>query len=436
MTFVCLSSPAWPTDAARSTEIGAAALECAPRIRLECSRGVVWADARGLDAVAIAGQLLERLEFLDVPEVHAGIADTPIAAEVAARTGDERITLVPPGTDRSFLASLDVGVLHPPPPGWLYPLIAAIGIENCGDLARLDPQSVEVRFGAEGVRIWKLARADDTRPIFGPRPRELPSAELEWVDYELSNQEQVVFIVNSLLGTVTDALAVRREGAHAVVLEFSLADRAVVAVPVRCSTPTADRKTWLRVIRAALETVTFEAAVMRIALRVDATAPLADRQGDLFDFGFATARATETALAHLLDKQADAIGIAQRIEHPLPERRLTWRFDPAGQIAERPLPGGSSAHLTPELTIQILPAPLAIEVWTITRRGLSVPDRYYDGTRTYPLATSLGPDRISGGFDDTRFERDYFHGVRDDGVMVLLYRDLASGGWHLAGWWD
>ena len=436
MTFVCLSSPAWPTDAARSTEIGAAALECAPRIRLECSRGVIWADARGLNGVAIAGQLLERLEFLDLTEVHAGVAATPIAAEVAARTSDQRVTVVPPDTDRAFLAPLDVGVLHPPPPASFYPLLAAIGIENCGDLAKLDSQSVEVRFGSEGTRLWKLARADDTRPIFSARPREFPSAELEWVDYELSNQEQVVFIVNSLLGTITDALAARREGAHAVVLEFSLSNRAKVALPVRCSTPTADRKTWLRVIRAALEAVTFEATVMRIALRVDAAAPLADRQGDFFDFGFATARAAETALAHLLDKQADAIGIAHRIEHPLPERRLIWRCDPTGQVAERPLPGGSSAYLTPELTLQVLPVPRVIDVWTIARRGIPVPDRYFDGTRNYTLSVSLGPDRVSGGFDDTRFERDYFQGVRDDGVMVLLYHDQASDRWHLAGWWD
>ena len=436
MTFVCLSSPAWPIDAARSTEIGAAALECAPRIRLECSRGVIWADARGLDGVAIAEQLLERLEFLELTEVHAGVATTPVAAEVAARTSDERITVVPADTDRAFLAPLDVGVLHPPPPASFYPLLAAIGIENCGDLARLDPQSVEVRFGAEGIRLWKLARADDVRPIFGARPRELPSAELEWVDYELSNQEQVVFVVNSLLGTVTDALAARREGAHAVILEFSLANRASVALPVRCSTPTSDRRTWLRVIRAALEVVAFDAPVMRIALRVAAAAPLTDRQGDFFDFGFATARATETALAHLLDKQADAIGIAHRIEHPLPERQLVWRFDPAGQVAERPLPGGSALSLTPELTLQVLPVPRVIDVWTITRRGLPVPDRYFDGTRNYSLTVSLGPDRVSGGFDGTRFERDYFQGVRDDGVMVLLYRDHTSDRWYLAGWWD
>lgn len=436
MTFVCLSSPAWPTDAARSTEIGAAALECTPRVRLECGRGIVWADARGLDGAAIAEQLVRRCEFLDIADVHAGVATTPIAAEVAARTGEARITAVPPGTDRSYLAPLDVGVLHPPPPPSLYPLIAAIGIENCGDLARLDPQSVEIRFGAEGVRIWRLARADDPRLIFGPRPRELPSAELEWVDYELANQEQVVFIVNSLLGTVIDSLAARREGAHAVALEFSLANRDAVVVPVRCSTPTADRKTWLRVIRAALEVVTFEAAVTRIALRVDAAAPLADRQGDLFDLGFATARTTETALAHLLDKQADAIGIVHRTEHPLPERRLVWHCDPAGQVAERPLPGGSSGGPAPELTMQIFPAPLAIEVRSVVRRGLPIPDRYFDGGRNYSLTACLGPDRISGGFDGTRFERDYFQGVRSDGVMVLLYRDHGSDRWYLAGWWD
>ena len=83
-----------------------------------------------------------------------------------------------------------------------------------------------------------------------------------------------------------------------------------------------------------------------------------------------------------------------------------------------------------------MPAPLTIDIRTIIRRGLPVPDRYFDGTRNYSLSVSLGPDRISGGFDDTRFERDYFQGIRDDGVMVLLYRDVATGQWYLAGWWD
>jgi hypothetical protein len=433
MTFVCLSSPTWPTAAASSTDLAARALGVAPRVRLE--PGLLWADARGLDARGIAGRLVTLLESAGVERPRAGVATTPIAALVAARIGEERITVVPPGFDRDFLRPLDVGVLHPPPPPNLFPLLAAIGIECCGDLARLDQDTVEVRFGSEGVRLWRLARAFDPRPIFSPRPPDLPNAELEWVDYELANQEQVVFIVNSLLASVTDALAARREGAHAMTLAFSLADRTVASHPIRCSNPTADRKTWLRVIRAALETVTFAAPVVKIALAVEAATPLVDRQGSLFDRGFATARVTEAALAHLLDQQADAIVTARRDRHPLPEARIAWIADPTGQVSDQcaPPPPGSAA---PCLTLQVVVPPRSVDVWTAARRGRTVPLRYFDGTRNHSLSVSLGPDRASGGFGEDRFDREYFQGIRSDGMPVLLYHDLAADRWFLAGWWD
>ncbi|MGE3616599.1 MAG: hypothetical protein AB7L66_12080 [Gemmatimonadales bacterium] len=505
MTFVCLSTPAWPTDAATSAELVRRALLLAPRIRAEPAAGRLWADARGLDARGMALGLLDLLarsvspageEPGPAPAVPdpaggepgpasagpdpagtpaavalgtgpaattgasvaaaapadpdadfvliapgAGIADTPIAALVASRRAAgrteparRRLEIVPPGQDRAYLAPLDLGLLDPPPAPSLFPLLAGIGIENCGDLAALDLQSVEVRFGAEGVRVWRLARAADHRPVFGSRPRELPNAMLEWVDYELDRQEQVVFIVNSLLATVTDELLRRRQGAHTMVLEFALADRSVVEVPVRCSTATADRKTWLRVTRAALEPVTFGAAVTRIGIRVASAMPLADRQVDLFDRGHATARATEAALAHLLDKQLDAVVLAEPEAHPLPERRTRWVPDPTGQLPEPPLavsePGG------PVLSIQLFAAPRPIDVRTVTRRGTLIPDRYYDGIRNYTLSATLGPDRVSGGFGEAAFAREYFQGVRADGVMVLLFRDLPTDRWHLAGWWD
>ena len=308
MTYVCLSIPTWPTDAAISADFVRQAVLLAPRIRVEPLRGLLWADARGLDGRAVAAALLglarslpaeslgggetsEALEKDDNPVAvpGAGVADTPIAAVVASRRGRGGIMMVPPGQDRIFLAPLDLGLLDPPPAPSLFPLLAGIGIECCGDLAALDLQSVEIRFGVEGIRVWRLARADDFRPIFGPRPRELPQAMLEWVDYELDNQEQVLFIVNSLLATVTDELARRRQGAATMLLEFVLADRTTVEVPIRCANPTADRKTWLRVTRAALEPVTFSAPVTRIGLRAASATPLADRQADLFDRGHATA---------------------------------------------------------------------------------------------------------------------------------------------------
>jgi hypothetical protein len=431
MTFVCLSSPAWPIAAGWSTDLGARALAVVPRVRLEPD--MLWADVRDLDGPGLADRLVTLLDAMGVEQPRAGVAGTPIAALGAARIGTERVTVVTPGSDREFLRPLDVGVLHPPPPGNVYPLLAAIGIECCGDLARLDQASVEVRFGSEGVRLWRLARADDPRPIFSPRRPELPSAELEWVDYELADQEQVVFIVNSLLGSVTEALAARRLGAHAMTLGFSLADRSVATHPVRCSHPTADRKIWLRVIRAALETVTFAAPVVKIALAAEAAAPLVDRQGNLFDRGFATARATEAALAHLLDKQADAVVVAERDAHPLPENRVAWIGDPSGQLPDQTPAVAAGA---PCLTLQVMAPARSIDVWSASRRGSTIPLRYFDGTRNHTLSAALGPDRASGGFGETRFEREYFQGIRHDGMPVLLYRDVREDRWFLAGWWD
>jgi hypothetical protein len=259
----------FPTDPASPT-LAAAALGHAPRVRLDQGRGLLWADARSLDAAAVAARLVALARRASagggeaakeeagpgggeagiaagqdcgpVATPRAGVAGTPVAALAAARRAPPGgVHHVPPGTDRVFLAPLDLDQLDPPPPPALFPLLAAVGIRCCGDLARLDREAVEVRFGAEGTRLWRLARADDPRPMFGPPPAGLPAAALEWVDYALDRQEQVLFIIHSLLGPVCDALAARGQGAHAMTLEFTLADRAVVTHPARSSAPSAAR---------------------------------------------------------------------------------------------------------------------------------------------------------------------------------------------------
>ena len=97
-----------------------------------------------------------------------------MAAELAVRAGhgnrDEGpISVVAPGTDRAFVALFPIDVLDPPPR--LVPLLFGIGVATCGELAVLEREAVEVRLGAEGVALWRLARADDRRreAFFPPR---------------------------------------------------------------------------------------------------------------------------------------------------------------------------------------------------------------------------------------------------------------------------
>ncbi|MHB1330085.1 MAG: hypothetical protein ACYC2K_17945, partial [Gemmatimonadales bacterium] len=411
MSFACLWTPHWPTGAASSTDLVQRALRIAPRVMVEPERNRLWADIRSLDALTMGRKLLAAAYRTGLTDSRVGTAATPIAAEVAARCGAGHamtradlpgLTLVPPGSDRSFLALFPVAALMPD--GALASLLDGVGIERCADLAALDLQAVEVRLGIDGVRLWRLARADDPRLIFSARRSRHPSAELEWVDYELAAEAQALFVVNGLLVSVCDELTRRSEGAHLMELTFHLADRTRVTLPIRCSSPTADRATWARVTRATLEPLTLAAAITRIVLEVKAAVAVGHRQGDLFDAGFATARSADTALAHLLDKQGDAVVTPRRTEHPLPERRVAWVPDLSGHVAE-PQDVTLSETIAPRLTLQQPTAMQRVEVTTTTRREALIPTGYRDNRLYHEFATTVGPDRVSGGFGTERFER-------------------------------
>src|SRR4029079_13750546 len=92
--FVCLWSPVWRTVADSLAELSPALLTVAPRVVTEERRGgLVWVDARGLDAEQMARSALEVLRGLGLSNVRVGIGETPIVAEVIAGTGNRE-----PGT--------------------------------------------------------------------------------------------------------------------------------------------------------------------------------------------------------------------------------------------------------------------------------------------------------------------------------------------------
>ena len=181
-----------------------------------------------------------------------------------------------------------------------------------------------MRLGAEGVRLWKLARGDDDRLIFAPIPRALPHASLEWSDYALTDTERLLFSVNALLGTVCEKLMERGSLAREMTLTLALASGNTLATPVRAGRATASRKTWLRLARAILERMVLPAGVVGLTLHAAAVVTDAGNQGDLFDRGFATAAATEAALASLAEEQGDVVVVPENTAHPLVERRTSW----------------------------------------------------------------------------------------------------------------
>jgi hypothetical protein len=370
-----------------------------------------------------------------VEKVRASLSISPICAEVAARHGEKALTAIPSGTERDYLARFPIGVLEPSLS--LASLLDGIGVESCGDLARLDLESVEVRFGGEGARLWRLSRADDSRRIFTSIPRALPAASLDWVDYTLKDPERLVFIINALIGNITTELASRGQCARELTMIFSLANRESFEHLVRPARSTASHKAWMRLIRSHLERITLPDGVVGITIRVESVTGEVERQGDIFDRGFATSRAAEETIAQLLDDQGAVVVTPRNNQHPLIDRRTEWVSQEPSQasariqIRERVV----KATAAPRLTLQLLPEPRRVGVTTKQRRDHQLPVQFRD-KEWKQISSAAGPDRVSGGQWGEPYAREYFRCVTDDGMMVWLYRDARDDSWYLHGWWD
>ncbi len=373
-------------------------------------------------------------------DVHAGVALTPVAAEVAATQSTTSLVVVKLGQDASFIAPYPLAVLSPLEP--LAALINGLGIETCGAFAALDAEAIEVRLGIDGVRLWRRSRADDERWLFKIPLRSLPSASLEWVEYGLKDPERLLFVINSLAGTVCTSLVRRGERAREMALVFSLGNRTQRTHLIRSSRPSSEQKRWMRLMREALDTLTLPDAVMGVTLRVESVTGNDGPQGDLFDRGFASAPMVEDAIIQLTDDQGDVVVEPLNSEHPLLEVRTTWtgrgaRVPQRVQIPRYALARDDKNH-KPSLTLQLLPSPKVVTVDTQPRRDHDVPVRYMENNEWHDIIEAAGPDRVSGGQWSTEYSREYFRCVREDGMMVWLFHGSKqqTTDWFLHGWWD
>jgi protein ImuB len=444
MSYVCLWSPSWPIAADFPADLVASLLGVAPRVAVG-ERGLVWGDARGLHGAQLAEQMLRVADNYGFDDVHAGVALTPVAAEVAATQSTTSLVVVKLGQDASFIAPYPLAVLSPPED--LASLIQGLGIETCGAFAALDAEAIEVRLGVDGVRLWRRSRADDERWLFRIPLRSLPSASLEWVEYGLKDPERLLFVINSLAGTVCTSLVRRGERAREMALVFSLGNRTQRTHLIRSSRPSSEQKRWMRLVREALDTLTLPDAVMGVTLRVESVTGNDGPQGDLFDRGFASAPMVEDAIIQLTDDQGDVVVESLNSEHPLLEVRTTWTGRGARQPQRAQIPryarddrkvARDDRKDKPSLTLQLLPSPKVVTVDTQPRRDHDVPVRYMENNEWHDIIEAAGPDRVSGGQWSTEYSREYFRCVREDGMMVWLYHGSKqqTSDWFLHGWWD
>jgi protein ImuB len=419
---VCLWTAAWPSDLSASS-LPAELLAIVPRITM--ADDAVWADIRGLPMLPTAQALQACAVACGVGDARLGVAEIPVVAELRAKSAA-------PG-------SIDADSEIAPKPlalicedERLLTLLDGVGVRTCGELAALEREAVEVRFGANAVQLWHWSRGEDERRLFTTSPSERLHASTDFIDYVVTDPERLIFVANALFSTVCDRMRARGEHARRIRMTLTLANQTCWQRTIRPARPTASRAVWLRLTRTLLEKLTVPDAVTGVLIEVEATEPAAAVQGDLFDVGFATASALESAVGRLIELQGTVLVKPLSSLHARAEQRTEWQAD---ALSTRLLMDMAAQAAPPELRLQLLPEPREVLVETVQRRDHIVPVRYRDGAWRQ-IVTVAGPDRISGGRWDDAYAREYFRAVGVDGRLVWLFRDAKTDRWFVQGHWD
>ena len=207
-----------------------------------------------------------------------------------------------------------------------------------GELAALDHSAVVARFGAPGASCttssgaWTGDHCDRVARC-STSPRRW-SWSRRW-----SELEPLRFVLHHLCGTLCEQLAARGAGAARAVLTLTLeqhvanggAGARAGVPPGACRSRPRRRELLERLLMARLEAAPPPAAVERLALELDGTAPEAGQQLTLFSRQGAHAARLEWQLASLAIRFGDDRILRAStgdVEAPLAERRFDWHDAP------------------------------------------------------------------------------------------------------------
>jgi protein ImuB len=413
-----------------------ACLGVSPRIE-DAAPGVVHLEIDGLERLigddGAIGHRLARLATRVGLPARIGIADSRVAARVAARRATGRVTVVPPGADVTTLAATPLEVLELGDD--LRGTLARWGVTTLGDLAALPPAGLGDRLGAAGLRAHDLARGRDLGPF---RPYVPPPfwEEALGLDWEIDTVPALAVALEMVLERLTARLAAARLAADALCLRMGLATGGHDERQMPLAYPLREPAPMLTLLRLSLEAHPPAAPVTRIVVSASSVAARPAPR-ELWEPAGPPTRDLGAVLARLV-----ALAGPQNVGSPVvsdshrPDAFTMVPFvPPAGGRPELP----TSLFLTP-LVLRRLRPPRRIEVETdgTARASGRLPARVTLGGRApVRVATCAGPWRVSGEWWDARpWARDEWDVELADGVVCRLARDRISHAWYLDGVYD
>jgi protein ImuB len=421
--------------------------------------GALWADASGMERrggdAAVARALLDAARAAGEPDARVGVAGCCIAAAAATRERGSAWRVVPPGGDGRYLRRRSLGLV--PMPAGLRASLSLLGLRDCGGLADLSAADVELRFGAEGLAAWRLARGDDPRWPFRPAP---PAAARAEVDFEppISSTEPLRFVLPGLVGSLAAQLGERQRVPAGLRLVLRLDGGGDDVREVRPARPTADGRVLADLCRRALEERPPGEPVAGVLLEAAEEGTARADQLDAFRAPAPDPAALHSALLPVFARWGDeALCRALHQGAHLPAEHATWAPLGSAGIAAFAKTEGKDAGVSGDahppvrgdlpLCLRRLPEPLPVSVRSDAEGRpcgvepqAAAPAAFSVGGASCPpgmwKTRAEGPERVSGLWWGKGSAREYWTIEWADGCLGLLFRDAGSGGWYLEGWYD
>jgi protein ImuB len=346
-------------------------------------------------------------------------------------------------------------------------LLAELGIERLDQLLALPRDSLRARFGELLLlRIDQLLGA--AQEMIVPH-RPPPQFSDEWVlEYPAERRDIIEQIARKLIQRIATALAARREGVLKLACRLDCAPGRPVILNLGLFRPSADPEHLWNLLQMQLEQAALPGAIGRVRLDAALTAPLENRQAELFA---GSRHQAERQLALLIDRASSRLGPEAVLRpeltaDPLPERAVRYRAGvgragvrsgsgAGGQSeysvlrtqylasskqprrkASQPLTHFDTALCASQTALlrptMLFSPPAPLTVLSVAPNGPPVSFTWQG--QAYQVAARDGPERIeTGWWRGKSVRRDYWRIETTTGQRFWLFRELNTGQWCLHG---
>ncbi len=354
-------------------------------------------------------------------EARVAIADTVGAAWALARYGGASLEVLP-------IAALRL-------PEAMLATLGELGLACVGDVLGLDREQLRSRFGPLLLlRVDQLTGA--AREVFAAVDPPEEFAVEQAFEHPLARGDAIRYAVSQLLERLAWLLAARQAGALEAACRISCEGAPAVQFHFGLFQPTASATHLLEIADMQLERLRLAAPATAIELRVVRHAPLAERQGALFDEPCTLE--SSRPLAGLVDRLAGRLGREAVVRCRLvsdAQPELAYREEVLvgrGKAEGGRRKGRRLAYGALDRPLRLLGVPAALEMASVFPEG--PPILFHYGGQRHDVARFWGTERIeTGWWRRMQAARDYYRVETNEGRRFWLFRRRRDGRWFLHG---